>query len=209
MKNTIIILAACLIASSISAQSINRTLNISFNKTTSLVFEEAVISLDRGSKDVLAKKVEGTANAIHVKAGKKGFEETNLTVLTSDGEFHHFTVHYSDVPEQFFYRIHRDQSETVGDVALDETVNHHLMKRLAQKALLLERTSKVSGKKKQDDSCCEKHLRARWPYAHPCTNRESLFNSIRHSVASLFHPGHKDRKENRCTGSRASAALLL
>lgn len=148
MKNIIIILAASVIASSVSAQSTNRTLNISFNKTTSLVFKEAVISVDRGSRDVLAKKVEGATNAIHVKAGKKGFEETNLTVLTSDGQFHHFTVHFSEAPEQFIYHIDSHQSETNAEVVLDETINLHLMKQLAQKALLLERNSKVSGKKK-------------------------------------------------------------
>jgi conjugative transposon TraN protein len=76
----------------------NKTLTISFNKTTSLVFPYSITSVDRGSKDVLAQKARGVENVLQVKAGRKDFQETNLTVITADGVLHQFTVSYSDAP---------------------------------------------------------------------------------------------------------------
>lgn len=80
------------------AQVENKTLTISFNKTTSLVFPYSITSVDRGSKDVLAQKASGVENVLQVKAGRKDFQETNLTVITADGVLHQFTVSYSDSP---------------------------------------------------------------------------------------------------------------
>src|SRR5687768_14524787 len=74
----------------------NIDLAISFNKTTSLVFPYSIRSVDRGSRDVLAQKAKGVENVLQVKAGRKGFAETNLTVITADGTLHQFTVTYSD-----------------------------------------------------------------------------------------------------------------
>jgi conjugative transposon TraN protein len=76
----------------------NKTLAISFNKTTSVVFPYSITSVDRGSKDVLAQKARGVENVLQVKAGRKDFQETNLTVITADGVLHQFTVTYSDSP---------------------------------------------------------------------------------------------------------------
>lgn len=74
----------------------NKDLVISYNKTTSLVFPFSISSVDRGSKDVLAQKAKGVENVLQVKAGRKDFPETNLTVITADGTLHEFTVTYSD-----------------------------------------------------------------------------------------------------------------
>lgn len=76
----------------------NKTLTISFNKTTSLVFPYSITSVDRGSKDVLAQKARGAENVLQVKAARKDFQETNLTVITADGVLHQFTVTYSNSP---------------------------------------------------------------------------------------------------------------
>lgn len=76
----------------------NKDLAISYNKTTSLVFPFSISSVDRGSKDVLAQKVKGVENVLQLKAGRKDFPETNLTVITADGTLYEFTVTYSDSP---------------------------------------------------------------------------------------------------------------
>lgn len=78
----------------------NKMLSISYSKTTSLIFPFSITSVDRGSQDVLAQKARGVENVLQVKAGRKQFPETNLTVITADGVLHQFTVTYSDTPSE-------------------------------------------------------------------------------------------------------------
>jgi conjugative transposon TraN protein len=73
-------------------------LTITYSKTTNLLFPYAIHSVDRGSKDVLAQKAKGIENVLQVKAASKGFEETNLTVITADGKLHAYTITYADNP---------------------------------------------------------------------------------------------------------------
>jgi len=73
-------------------------LDITWNKTTLLIFPSAIQSADRGGQYVLAEKVKGADNVLKVKAGQKGFEESNLQVITTDGKVYPFTVSYSDSP---------------------------------------------------------------------------------------------------------------
>lgn len=73
-------------------------LEVTYNKTTHLVFPATVTSIDRGSEDILVQKATGVENIVKVKADKKGFEETNLSVITDDGKLYSFVVHYVDTP---------------------------------------------------------------------------------------------------------------
>src|SRR5215831_5285222 len=74
-------------------------LEITFNKTSSVVFPTVIKSVDRGSRDVLAQKAKGVGNVLQLKAARENFPETNITVITGDGVLHHFTVSYSDQPK--------------------------------------------------------------------------------------------------------------
>jgi len=73
-------------------------LAITFNKTTNLVFPFAIKSADRGSKDVLVQKAAGAENILQVKAVKRSFDETNITVITADGKLYSYIVNYADNP---------------------------------------------------------------------------------------------------------------
>jgi conjugative transposon TraN protein len=73
-------------------------LPITFYKTTNLVFPYAIKSVDRGSRDILAQKAKGIENILQVKAGKPGFDQTNLTVITGDGKLYSYILAYSDTP---------------------------------------------------------------------------------------------------------------
>ena len=73
-------------------------LSIAFDKTTSLVFPYAIKSVDRGSQSVLAQKARGVENILQIKAGKEGFEETNLTVITAEGKLYCFLLNYARQP---------------------------------------------------------------------------------------------------------------
>ena len=80
-------------------------LSITYNKTSSLVFAMNIKYVDRGSRDILAQKAQGASNVLHLKAGKKDFPETNLTVITSDGSIHEFTINYAEHPNQLINQV--------------------------------------------------------------------------------------------------------
>ncbi len=77
-----------------------RSIDITYNKTTSVVFPAVIKSVDRGSRDILAQKAKGVENILQLKAARHDFPQTNLTVITSDGTIHEFTVSYSKEPDQ-------------------------------------------------------------------------------------------------------------
>jgi conjugative transposon TraN protein len=79
----------------------SRNVEVTFNKTSSIVFPTGITSVDRGSRDVLAQKAKGVSNVLQLKAGKTNFKETNLTVITADGKLHHFFVRYAETPATF------------------------------------------------------------------------------------------------------------
>jgi len=73
-------------------------LDITWHKTTLLIFPAAIQSADRGDKYVLAQKVKGTDNILKVKAGQKNFKQSNLSVVTDDGKVYTFMVDYNPDP---------------------------------------------------------------------------------------------------------------
>ena len=73
-------------------------LEVTYNKTTYLLFPSIITSIDRGSPDILVQKASGVENIIRVKADVKSFEETNLTVITNDGKLYSFLVSYNNNP---------------------------------------------------------------------------------------------------------------
>ena len=83
-------------------------LEVTINKTSSIVFPAPITTVDRGSRDILAQKVKGVDNVLQIKAGKAHFKETNLTVITMDGELHHFFVQYADAPKTFTVKVTED-----------------------------------------------------------------------------------------------------
>lgn len=71
---------------------------ITYSKTTNLIFPYGIKSIDRGSQDVLVQKAIGVENVLQVKAAKANMPETNLTVVTVDGNLYSYLLSYSDNP---------------------------------------------------------------------------------------------------------------
>lgn len=82
-----------------------RPLPLSTNKTASLIFPFSVKHVDRGSKNVLVQPVAEADNILLVKADAKGFAETNLTVITSDGSLYTFEVCFDPNPLTWTYEL--------------------------------------------------------------------------------------------------------
>ena len=70
-----------------------------FTKTVHILFPSPVTYIDIGSMDIIAGKADGAENVVRVKAAVRNFTaETNLTVITEDGGFFTFDVHYAENP---------------------------------------------------------------------------------------------------------------
>jgi len=66
---------------------------------THLIFPSAIRYVDLGSADLLAAKADGTENVLRVKAALRDFSrESNLSVITEDGNYYTFNVKYADEP---------------------------------------------------------------------------------------------------------------
>ncbi len=85
---------ASVVKSSIAAMP----LQITFDKTSNLLFPYPIKSVDKGSKGILVQVAKGVENILQVKAARQGFDETNLTVVTADGKLYSFMVSYSVNP---------------------------------------------------------------------------------------------------------------
>lgn len=74
-------------------------LEVTFNKTVHIIFPSAIRYVDLGSADLLAAKADGTENVLRVKAALRDFSrESNLSVITEDGDYYTFNVKYADEP---------------------------------------------------------------------------------------------------------------
>ncbi len=73
-------------------------LPVGHDKTVNLVFPYAIISVDRGSSEVLAQKAGDVDNILQVKCEDENFKPTNLTVITGEGALYSFLLHYVPNP---------------------------------------------------------------------------------------------------------------
>lgn len=75
-------------------------IEVTFSKTTHVIFPSAVKYVDLGSNNLIAGKAEGAENVIRVKAAVEEFpEETNFAVICEDGSFYSFNVKYASEPK--------------------------------------------------------------------------------------------------------------
>jgi conjugative transposon TraN protein len=111
---------------------VNREIGISEQQTTSLLFSYPIVSVDRGSEDILAQKPKGIENILQIKAAQQEFMQSNLTVVTADGKLYNFIIYYTPLPEISAYDfLNRN---TNGAVLLREMPNAGELDALASKA---------------------------------------------------------------------------
>jgi conjugative transposon TraN protein len=81
-------------------------MEVTYDKTSHLIFPAAIRYVDLGSAYLIAEKAEDAENVLRVKASTKEFEpETNFSVITNDGHFYNFDVQYSSCPETLSYDL--------------------------------------------------------------------------------------------------------
>ena len=104
-------------------------MQVTYDKTTHLIFPTAIRYVDLGSEYLIAGKAEDAENVLRVKASVKDFEtETNFAVITNDGRFYSFNVYYSAYPEALSYDLLTMQKavdkENGNDVLFEELGNN-------------------------------------------------------------------------------------
>jgi conjugative transposon TraN protein len=81
-------------------------MEVTYDKTSHLIFPTAIRYVDLGSEYLIAGKAEDVENVLRVKASVREFEhETNFSVITNDGRFYSFNVNYSSCPKTLSYDL--------------------------------------------------------------------------------------------------------
>ena len=107
-----------ILAQSGTALPITRLIDISEQQTTSLLFPYPIVSVDRGSQDILAQKPKGIENVLQIKAAQEQFMQSNLTVVTTDGKLYNFQICYSAEPGSLAYDFSSNGKQ--GSATLEE-----------------------------------------------------------------------------------------
>jgi conjugative transposon TraN protein len=132
-----------LIATSVFAQQTDKnrlskiesdSLAIAYSKTTNIVFPFAIKSVDRGSQDVLVQKVKGLENILMIKAAQQGFVQTNLTVVTADGQLYSFVLKYDEHCPQLNLILNKAKSEVQEIYFSSETGNEENIQKYSKLA---------------------------------------------------------------------------
>ena len=92
-------------------------LEVTFDKTTHLIFPAPIRYVDLGSQNIIAGKAEDAENVLRIKAAVQDFEtETNLSVICEDGSFYAFNVKYATEPEKLNIEMQDFLAPTAGRV---------------------------------------------------------------------------------------------
>lgn len=76
-------------------------LEVTFEKTSHLIFPAPIRYVDLGSNNLIAGKAEDAENVLRLKAAVRDFEtETNMSVICEDGSYYTFNVKYADEPDK-------------------------------------------------------------------------------------------------------------
>lgn len=122
-----------------------QNVQLSYSKTTSIVFEYPIKSIDKGSQDVLVQKAKGVENILLVKAARQNFQQTNLTVVTADGKLFGFILTYDELCPDLNLIIDSGRSLNQDILFSQENENR---KEIEQYALLaLSKKTRVKGLK--------------------------------------------------------------
>lgn len=112
MKQILFILIALL-----NTAFAQQPLSISTDKTTSLIFPFPIKYVDRGTRDILVQPVKEDERILLVKAASKQFAETNLSVVTGDGNVYEFTVNYTPQPSVLVLHLPPNKKATISAYA--------------------------------------------------------------------------------------------
>lgn len=99
-------------------------MEVTYNKTSHLLFPSPIRYVDLGSENLIANKAQDVANVLRIKSSVRDFEETNFSVITQDGKFYSFDVFYNAYPDTLSYDLlkleRKNEKEYSTDVLFEE-----------------------------------------------------------------------------------------
>ena len=121
---------------------------LSFSKTTHIIFPSKIQDFDAGSDVVIATVPEKLLNVLRVKSDAKGFPgETNMTVFTEDGGLFSFLIRYNDNPEVFNINISNNiaaDDQATQSLGIGQSSNNSPNTYLMEEGSYLEESLKAS-----------------------------------------------------------------
>lgn len=95
-------------------------IQVTYDKTSHLLFPSRIRYVDLGSDLLIANKAEPIGNVLRIKSAVRGFEEdTNFSVITEDGKFYNFDVYYSSYPDALSYDLLKQERSIEQQYAAD------------------------------------------------------------------------------------------
>ncbi|MDE5518156.1 MULTISPECIES: conjugative transposon protein TraN [Weeksellaceae] len=95
-------------------------LQVTYSKTTHVIFPSSIRYVDLGSDLLVASKAEPIGNVLRVKAAVRNFEEeTNFSVITEDGKFYSFDAFFSAYPDVLSYDLVKMQRSIEREYSTD------------------------------------------------------------------------------------------
>jgi hypothetical protein len=88
--------------------SVSLSVPVSGMKMTNLVFPVAVASAVKVSRDVMMQRPKGVRNVIELKAIRRNFPATNITVYGTDGVEYSFALHFVEDTSVLNFRVVSD-----------------------------------------------------------------------------------------------------
>ncbi|HAO07951.1 MAG TPA: conjugative transposon protein TraN [Chryseobacterium sp.] len=100
-------------------------MQVTYNKTSHLIFPSPIRYVDLGSDLLVANKAEPVGNVLRIKSAVRDFEEeTNFSVITEDGKFYSFDVFYSSYPDALSYDLLKmqrsNERQYIADVLFED-----------------------------------------------------------------------------------------
>lgn len=108
-----------------------QTIQLTTDKTTSLIFPFSILHIDRGTRDILVQPIKEAGNILLVKGAVPEFTPTNLSVVTSDGSVYSLPLVFNAEPSLTVYQLPVQKSysiETYANSILDNPISIHGIK---------------------------------------------------------------------------------
>lgn len=90
------------------------TVRVSTGRITNLIFPGAIRTGIKVSNDILVQKVKGVDNVVELKAMRKGFLPTGVSIFSVAGRIYSFLVEYSDSAEVYDFSV----VDTIGRIGV-------------------------------------------------------------------------------------------
>lgn len=100
----------------------SQSVPVSALKMTNLVFPVPIVAGVKVSRDVLMQQPKGIDNVIELKAIRRNFPPTNVSVYGKDGELYSFDLHYVEDAGVLNFRVVAGSGAGVGDTVFQAPI---------------------------------------------------------------------------------------